>query len=98
MGDVYDKLFLAFRDDERNWRQTVYVYRVSESGQLIKPYLFRNTGVIDSDSELFHLLRDQYGGGEFRIFIRDGSRMVFSGDIAVWGPAVRSSLAAKQQY
>ncbi len=98
MGDVYDKLFHAFRDCERTWRQTVYAYRITETGKLIKPYLFRSTGVIDSDSDLFHFLRDDYGGGEFRIFIRDGSRMVFSGDIAVWGPAVRSSLAAKQQY
>ena len=91
MGDVYDKLFLAFRDDEKTWRQTVYAYRVTESGRLIKPYLFRSTGVIDSDSELFELLRQDYGGGEFRIFIRDGSKMVFSGDIAVWSPTLRIS-------
>ena len=98
VGDVFDKLFLAFRDDERTWRQTIYAYRISDSGMLIKPYLFRSTGVIDNDSELFELLREDYGGGNFRIFIRDGSRMVFSGDISVWGRNVRSTLAAKQQY
>ncbi len=89
MSDAFDKLFLAFRNDERNWRQTVYAYRISETGKLIKPYLFRNTGVIDDDSELLHILRDQYGDGEYRVFIRDGSKMVFSGDVAVCNPIRR---------
>ena len=89
MSDVFERLFLAFRDSERNWRQTVYAYRISATGRLIKPYLFRSTGVIDDDSDLFHLLRESYDGGEFRIFIRDGSKMVFSGDVAVWSPTMR---------
>ena len=83
MSDVMGNLFLAFRDYERNWRQTVYAYRISETGKLIKPYLFRSTGVIEDDSDLLCFLRDDYGGGEFRIFIRDGSKMVFSGDVAI---------------
>ena len=89
MSDVMERLFLAFRDWERNCRQTVYAYRITETGKLIKPYLFRSTGVIEDDSELFHILRDQYFGGEFRIFIRDGSKMVFSGDVGVWSPTMR---------
>jgi len=89
MSDVFERLFFAFRDPERSCRQTVYAYRITESGRLIKPYLFRSTGVIESDSDLFDFLRDDYDGGEFRIFIRDGSKMVFSGDVGVWSPTMR---------
>ena len=89
MSDVWERLFLAFRNDERNWRQTVYAYRISETGRLIKPYLFRSTGVIDDKAELLDILRDQYGDGVYRVFIRDGSSMVFSGDVAVCNPIRR---------
>jgi hypothetical protein len=85
MSDVFDRLFQAYQDEERNWRQTTYAYRLTESGALIKPYLFRSSGMIESDSEIFETLRETYDGGVFRIFVRDGSRMVFSGDIGVWG-------------
>lgn len=64
---------------------TTYAYRLTESDKLIKPYLFRSTGLIQSDSELFAILREEYGGGVFRIFVREGSRMVLSGDVGAWG-------------
>lgn len=86
MADVIERLIRSFLDDEQNCRQTTYAYRTTRSGQLLRPYLFRSTGIIEDDSELLSILRDEYGTGEYRIFIRDGSRMVFSGDVGVERP------------
>lgn len=47
--------------------------------------LFQAYQDIESDSEIFETLRETYDGGVFRIFVRHGSRMVFSDDIGVWG-------------
>ena len=86
MKDPAFEIFRAFQNAERNWRQTVYIYRLRKSGKAEKPYLDKCTGYFDSDSELFAYIRDQYGSGEFRILIRDGSTMVFSGEIGIEKP------------
>ena len=86
MADPEFERFRAFRNPERNWRQTVYVYRLRRSGKSEKPYLFKSTGFFDSDSELIAYLRDEFGGGEYRILIRDGSTMVYSGEIGIERP------------
>ncbi len=89
MKDPSFEIFSAFRNPERNWRQTVYVYRLRHSGKSEKPYLFKSTGYFDSDTELFEYIRDEYRGGEYRILIRDGSTMVFSGEIGIECPIRR---------
>ena len=48
-------------------------------GRLIKPYLMCTSPW----SDLLHTLRDGHGGGDFRIMIREGRKMIYRGDIAV---------------
>lgn len=86
MKDPSFEIFRAFRNPERNWRQTVYVYRLQRSGKAEKPYLFKSTGYFDSDTELFEYIRGEFRGGEYRILIRDGSTMVYSGEIGIECP------------
>ena len=86
MKDPAIEIYRAFANPERNWRQTIYVYRQLRSGRSQKPYLFKSTGYFDSDTELFSYLRDEFRGGEFKILIRDGSTMVYSGEIAIERP------------
>jgi hypothetical protein len=87
--DPFSRLAQAFSDPERNCRQTVYIYRLAPSGKLIKPYLAKTEGLFDDDCALLGYLRDAQFGGDFRILIRDGSRMVFAGDVSIWRPLQR---------
>lgn len=89
MADPQFEIFRAFQNAERNWRQTVYVYRLGKSGKTIRPYLDKATGFFDSDIELFSYLRDHHGAGSYRILIRDGSTMIYSGDVAIETPISR---------
>lgn len=86
MRDVWGDLLDAFADPARNWRQTVYVYRLNGAGSPIRPYLMKAQGGFDDDCELFDRIQHEFGGGDFRVLIRDGSRMVFSGDISIGEP------------
>ena len=86
MGDSWDRLIIAFKDWYRNGRQTVYVYRIGVTGEPEKPYLLKACGEFDSDAELLQYIRDVYGTGEFRILIRDGSTMVYTGNVGVECP------------
>ncbi len=89
MADPSYEIFRAFRNPARNWRQTVYIYRLNKSGKTERPYLDKATGYFDSDSELFAYLRDQYGAGTYRVLIRDGSTMIYSGQIGIEMPIGR---------
>ena len=79
--------------DVKNWNRldeilyraddglTVYVYRVDKRGRRQGSYLLRThpyPGLLDT-------LRDQYGGGDFSILIRDGNTMVLSGTFGIEG-------------
>ena len=57
----------------------VYVYRRDAKGKIIHPYLLKGPAWPD----LLERLRDNYGGGDFRILIRQGRTMILSGDISV---------------
>ncbi len=89
LTDPTIEIFRAFRNPARNWRQTVYIYRLNKLGKTECPYLDKATGYFDSDSELFAYLRDQYGAGTYRILIRDGSTMIYSGQIGIEMPISR---------
>ena len=89
MADLSYEIFRAFRNPARSSRQTVYIYRLNKSGKTERPYLDKATGYFDSDSELFAYLRDRYGAGIYRILIRDGSTMVYSGQIGIEVPIRR---------
>ena len=74
---MWDRLFELLAKDD--CRQTVNGYRLDRFGKAIKPYLFRrcmHDGLLDT-------IRDEYGPGEYRLLIRQGRRMVFSGDIGL---------------
>ena len=77
MRDVFGEL-TRFLDDEK-LEQTLYVYRINADGESIRPYLLRTGPWPD----LLEILRDEYGGGDFRILIREGRTMIYRGDIAI---------------
>jgi len=77
---MWDRLYvLLAKDDDR---QTVYGYSLDRFGKATKPYLFRwymHDGLLES-------IRNQYGPGEYRLLIREGRTMVFSGVIGLAAP------------
>ncbi len=84
--------------DEKNWIKlylilsegdldlVVYVYRLDARGKRQKPYLWRTY----PHDDLLETLRDEFGGGEFYIMIRDGNQMVLSAPYSVEGIRTRS--------
>lgn len=75
--DVWDKLWGIL--DSENDGLIVYVYRVDPQGKTISPYLLK----CDADLDLPDMLRDDYNGGHFKLLIRKGREMVFSGEINI---------------
>ncbi len=76
---TWRRLWLVLDQDDPS--QTVYGYRVDQTGQSIKPYLFcwhGHPGLVEN-------IRDEYGPGEYRLLIRRGRDMIFSGYISVGG-------------
>ena len=74
---TWDRLYLLLAED--NPDQTVYGYRVDAAGNAIKPYLF----CWYMHGDLVESIRGRYGGGVYRLLIRHGRKMVFSGHIAL---------------
>ncbi len=74
---MWDRLYrlLAKNDD----RQTVYGYRLDRFGKAIKPYLF----CWYMHGDLLENILNQYGPGVYRLLIREGRTMVFSGEIGL---------------
>lgn len=76
--DVWDRLSSIL--SEENYERIAYVYRIDKKGNITMPYmakLFVDEGLLDN-------LRDDFGGGDFRVLIREGRRMVFSGQISIY--------------
>ena len=59
----------------------VYVYRIRSDGRIIPPYLL----CCAPYPSLLDDLRVKHGGGDFRLLIREGRKMVFSGNISIEG-------------
>ncbi len=76
---TWDKLYLLLAEDDPD--QTVYGYRVDSRGRAVKPYLF----CWYMHQDLLENIRDKYGPGEYRLLIRKGRTMVFSGYIGLAG-------------
>lgn len=74
---TWDRLYQLLAAD--NSDQLVYVYRVDSIGNVRKPYLF----CCMMHEDLIETIRDKYGGGEYRLLIRHGRKMVFSGSICL---------------
>ena len=78
--DVWDRL--EYIMSEENYERVVYTYRLGLQGKPIKPYLTK----LFADRNLLNTLRDDFGGGEFRLMIREGRKLIFSGEISIYSP------------
>lgn len=67
---------------EENYDRVTYVYRLDRDGKPVKPYLTK----LFADRYLLDTLRDDFGGGKFRLMIRQGRRLLFSGKISIVQP------------
>jgi hypothetical protein len=77
---VWNRLWNAL--DDPFGRRRVYVYRPRSRRRGCNHYIWKGYAW----PELPEMLRDDFDGGDFRILIREGSRMVFSGNISVVTP------------
>lgn len=75
--DVWDRLWAALHHGSKGL--IVYVYRINPNGKVIKPHLIKCAAW----PGLVQMLRDEYGGGNFRLLVKSGRTMKFSGRIAV---------------
>ena len=74
---VWGKLWKIL--DLRDEQAVVYVYRLNSSGETMKPCLLK----CEAWPGLPSLLRDEYGGGEFKLLIRKNRTMIFSDKIGI---------------
>ena len=85
MRDIFSSIRLSERLfailDDYHPRDRMYVYRVVD-GQPVTPALLNRRPFPD----LLEYLRDHDGGGEFRLLIRRGDKMILSGTIAIEPP------------
>jgi len=70
-----------------SWRDALYVYRLDGRGTPIRPALIKGQPFPD----LQDCLRDEHGGGAFRVMIRRGETMLLSGRIDIEPPSRRCS-------
>jgi len=82
---VWERLWRALDDPAGN--RTVYVYRLRTGRKRPNPHIWKGFAW----PNLPEMLRDEFGGGDFRVLIRDGRRMVFGGEISIEAPHKRNS-------
>ena len=64
---------------ERNKNDIIYVYRLGSDNRPIKPYLDKR----ESSKDFLTWLQGTHGHGEYRLLIRCGREMIFSGNIGI---------------
>ena len=87
-AETWERLWAVLEQDDVD--QTVYGYRVNQAGRAIKPYLFCwhcHFGLLES-------IRDKFGPGEYRLLIRKGRVMIFSGYISI-GPVPTPQISCR---
>jgi len=77
MPENVDRLFQILWCE--NPAHVVYVYRLGSNGATIRPYLLKRRAC----PGLLEMLRDDFGGGDFKIMVRNGRTMVFAGEISI---------------
>ena len=82
---VWERLWSAL--DDPAGKRLVYVYRLGTTGTFSKCYIWKGFAW----PELPEMLRDKFDGGDFRLLIREGRHMVFSGNISITTPRNRSA-------
>ena len=75
--DVWERLFRVIEGG--GLEMIAYVYRIASDGTVIKPFLTK----MYPDDDMLRMLRDEFRGGEFRLLIREGRKLIYSGDISV---------------
>jgi len=65
--------------DQGYWKDIIYVYRIGSDAQLVKPHLLKSGAYPD----FIERLRDAHGHGKYRLLIRRGRKMIFSGNICM---------------
>lgn len=83
LEDAWDKLWDILEND--TIEGVVYIYRVNRYGEIVKPFLHK----CEIWRGIPNMLRSEYGGGEFKLFIRQGRKMIFSGQISIGQPSYR---------
>jgi hypothetical protein len=77
--DLHEKFYQLLEcADERD---RIYVYRL-QNGKAITPAIVKGMPF----PELLDVLRDEHGGGEFRVMIRRGETLLMAGRIGVGAP------------
>lgn len=74
---AYDGLWPIL--DQAYGNDIIYVYRIGSDACLVKPYLLKS----GTSPDFLEWLRDNHGRGEYRLLIRRGRRMIFSGNICL---------------
>lgn len=77
--DVWDRLWSLLHG--RNGNEIIYVYRVGPDGRPVRPFLQKCELLQYYD--FLEWLRDTHGHGEYRLLIRRGREMIFSGNICL---------------
>lgn len=75
--DTWDQLWAILHQDDPD--NLVYVYRMDKEGRVVKPYLFRWFAI----SGLVERIQHNYGPGDYKLLIRRGRMMIFSGEICI---------------
>lgn len=65
--------------DRGYWKDIIYVYRIGADARLVKPYLLKSGTFPD----FVEWLRDNHGHGKYRLLIRRGRKMIFTGNICL---------------
>ena len=65
--------------DDPTGRRKAYVYRINPKGHRSTPNIWNGYAW----EHLPEHLRDHFGGGDFHLMIREGRRLIFSGDISI---------------
>lgn len=75
--DVWDRLWFILRGGNEN--DIIYAYRMGPDGRMVKPSVEKCGAFPD----FLQWLLDNHGHGEYRLLIRRGRKMIFSGNIGL---------------
>jgi len=75
--DVWDRLWFILLAGNDN--DIIYVYCMGPDGRMVKPFVEK----CGAFSGFLDWLLDNHGRGEYRLLIRRGRKMIFSGNIGL---------------
>jgi len=76
-SDSHDRLWPILYEGNEN--DIIYAYRIGPDAHLVKPHLLKSGTYPD----FIEGLRDTHGHGNYRLLIRRGRNMIFSGNICM---------------